>query len=175
MDSWHTNDYVWCNFHCLSWAFIKEIIHSWMQSLNSIWLRHHIHEILIKLKFGSRSEQRASESKWITDPNANPRHSSSKIWWDIEPSSNLEEFNTICFWNHFVWTPGLQMIMKSGFGIWFHWFSLRKPLTHWMRALEQTPGRRRRRPARVSFKLLLANLGVRNVANKEFEECQLET
>ena len=175
MASWHTNDHIWYNFHCVSLAFIKEIMHSWMQSLHSIWLRHQIHEISIKLKFGSRSEQLASERKGITDQNANPRHSSSKIWWVIEPSSNLEKFNTICFWNHFVWTPGLQMIMKSGFGIWFHWFSLRKPLTHWMRALEQTPGRRRRRPGRARFKLLLSELRVQKVANEEFKECQLET
>jgi hypothetical protein len=32
-------------------------------------------EISIKLKFGSRSEQLASERKGITDQNANPKHS----------------------------------------------------------------------------------------------------
>ena len=44
-----------------------------------------------------------------------------------------------------------------------------------MRALEQTPGRRRRRPGRARFNLLLSELRVQKVANEEFKEGQLET
>jgi len=154
---------------------MKKIIHAWMQSLNSIWLRCQIVPIATKWRLESRSKQLAPIRKEIDDQEANPRHSSSKVWWVIEPSSNLQKFNRMRFWNHFEWTPGSLLIMIHGFEAWFHWFSWRKPLTHWMRALEQTSGRRRRRPGRVSFKLLLANLGVRNVANKEFQNCQLET
>ena len=58
---------------------MKESIHSLMQSLNSICLHYKIHEIAMTFRFGSRSEQLASERKGISDQNANPRHSSSKI------------------------------------------------------------------------------------------------
>jgi len=44
-----------------------------------------------------------------------------------------------------------------------------------MRALEQTPGRRRRRPGRARFKLLLSELRLQKVSKEECQNCQVET